>query len=315
MRLPYQQLGLQQLTSFCEVIECGSYAEAARRVGVSTSAVWEQMRGLERHFELPLLEKRRGHIEPTTEGRRLLEMIQPLLAGLDSAKETLHQQRGELPDAITIASGVRMLSEEVAAAITRFRERYPAVRVRLLYADYLETERLVAEGEAAIGLALEPRSGQPSHNRLEFEMAYELDYLVVMPPDHPLRRKRKLRLADIVQYPVVVGTPGTQSRECIEEVLHRHNLQGNLRVAVETNSAVVTIACVRAGGAIGITAGHRDHVASLGLAVRSLSQWFGAARYVFLWTRGAHRLPLRAELAEIIRASVRSPTRRGKTGA
>ncbi|MFZ5832135.1 MAG: LysR family transcriptional regulator [Planctomycetota bacterium] len=303
MRLPYQDLSLPQLRNFCTVVSCGSYAEAARRAELSTSAVWEQVRGLERHFELLLLENRRGRIEPTPDGRRLLELVLPLLAGLDSAKQSLHQGRGQAPGMITVASGVRMLSEEVSRAVARFRGKYPEVRVRLTYADYREIERLVEEGQADVALALEPRAGQPASRRIEFEPAYELDYLVVARKGHPLLSKKRLGLSDVVEYPLIVGTPGTASRECIDEVLHRHNLLRQATVAVETNSAVVTFACARAGAGIGVTAGHREHVAALGLGVRSLRKWFGAARYVFLWTKGAYRLPMHTELAEMIRGS------------
>jgi molybdate transport repressor ModE-like protein len=304
MRQPYKDLSLSQLRGFCAVCRLGSYAEAARQQGLSTSTVWEQMRGLERQFEATLLESRGGTVRPTAEGRHLLEMVQPLLAGLESSKEVLRQQRGRLPEALTLVSGMRMLMEEVGHALAEFRKRYPAVRLRVLYVEDREIESLIERGEADVGLMLEPGPGRPARAAVSHEPAYELEYVLVTPPGHPLLQKRGLRLGDLVRQPLVVGAPGTSSRRRIEEVLHRHQLLGELRVAVETNSAALTFAYVRAGAGVGITAGNRRGFLCEGLGIRLLREWFGAARYVFVWPRGARVAPVQRQLTDLIRAGI-----------
>jgi hypothetical protein len=73
-------------------------------------------------------------------------------------------------------------------------------------------------------------------------------------------------------------------------------------VAVETNSAALTFTHVRAGGGLGITAGNRRGFLGRDLGIRPLGKWFGAARYVFVWPRGAPVLPAQRELADLIQA-------------
>ncbi|HXG12997.1 MAG TPA: LysR family transcriptional regulator [Gemmataceae bacterium] len=312
MRHPYKDLSLQQLRGFCAICRLGSYAGAARQLGLSPSTVWEQMRGLERQFEVPLLETRDGAVQPTPEGRRLLELALPLLAGLESTREVLRQQRGRPPESITIVSGMRMLMEEIGQAIPIFRRRYPDVRLRLLYVEDREIESLVEQGKADLGLILEPGPGRPLRPTVVHEPAYDLDFVLVAPPRHPLLTRRSLRLRDIVRYPLVLGAPGTNSRRRIEEVLYQHGLLGAMRVAVETNSAALTFAYVRAGAGVGITAGNPRGFLCRGLGVRPLGRWFGAARYVFVWTRGAHVPPAQRELAELIRLNAGRPIRPGR---
>jgi molybdate transport repressor ModE-like protein len=305
MRTRYKTLSLPQLRSLREVCRAGSYAEVARRLGISTSAVWEQIRGLERHFGADLVEAADGSVAPTAEGRRLLELALPALAGLESAPEVLAQLRGRPPESLTVVSGMRMLMEEVAPAIRTFRRRYPAVRLRLLYAEDREIEGQVERGEADLAIILEAGPDQPGRPAVAHEPAYELDYVLVTPLRHPLRERRRLRLADVVRYPLVVGVPGTSTRRRIDEVFHRHDLLERMRVAVETNSAALTLASVRAGAGIGLTAGPLGGLLSRGLAVRSLRRWFGAARYVFVWPRGAHVAPAQRALADLIRSRFR----------
>src|SRR5262249_5400277 len=153
-------LNLQQLRSFNAVSRLGSYAAAARQLSLTTSTVWEQMRGLERHFEAALLEREGDRIRLTAEGRHLLELVRPLLAGLESAREVLHQHRGRPPEQITLVSGMRMLLEEVGEALAQLRRRYPSVRLRCLYVEDRAIEALVEHGEADLGLLLEPGPGR-----------------------------------------------------------------------------------------------------------------------------------------------------------
>jgi DNA-binding transcriptional LysR family regulator len=305
MRRRYKSMSLQQLGSFSEVCRQGSYAGAARRLDLSPSTVWEHVHGLGQQLDLSLVESRDGTVRPTPDGQELLDHVRPLLAGLESTGEVMRQKSGRPPAAVTLVSGVRMLVEDVGPVVGAFRQRYPGVRLRLLSAEDRKIEPLVEHGDADLGLMLEPGPGRPPRPALAYEPAYALDYLLVTPPGHPLLAKRGLRLADVVRHPLVVGEPETSSRRRIDEVLYQHRLVDRTTIAVETSSAVMVFAYVRGGAGVGVTAGNPRSFLCQGLGVRSLGRWFGAARYVFVWLRGAAVLPAQREFAETIRADIR----------
>jgi LysR family cys regulon transcriptional activator len=304
MRRHYKDLSLTQLRSFHEVYRLGGYAEAARLLNVSTSTVWEQMRGLERYFGAKLLESGPAGIRPNPEGQTLLELILPHLAGLESAREVLLQHSGRPPECVTIVTGMRMLLDEVATALGPFRRAYPTVRVRCLYAEDRAIEGMIEHGEADLGLMLEPGRSRPPRPTVSHEPAYELDFVLVTPPKHLLLTKRSLMLKDVVRYPLVLGTTATTSRRRIDEAVQRDGLANDLVIAAETNSAALTQAYVRAGIGIGITAGHRRGQLGQGLWLRPLREWFGVARYVFVRTRGAYLPPAVQDLVRLIREAV-----------
>jgi DNA-binding transcriptional LysR family regulator len=304
MRIPYKDLSLTQLRSFHEVYRLGGYAEAARVLGVSTSTVWEQMRGLERYFGAKLLESGPGGLKPTPEGHTLLELVLPHLAGLESAREVFLQHGGRPPESITLVTGMRMLLDEVATALPKFRRLYPTVRVRCLYAEDRAIDGMIESGDADLGLMLEPATGEPSRPTVTHEPAYELDFVLVTPPRHPLLTKRALKLKDVVRYPLVLGTSATTSRRRIDEAVQREGLAADLVIAAETNSAALTQAYVRAGIGIGITAGYRRGKLGRGLGIRPLRDWFGVARYVFVRVKGAYLPPAISEFARLIQSAV-----------
>jgi DNA-binding transcriptional LysR family regulator len=302
-RRPYKELTLQQLRSFCEVCERGGYAAAARELNLTSPAVWEQVQGLERHYGVRLLERQGHGVRPTVAGVNLLAIVRPLLAGLASSRDVLRQQDGAAPTELTLATNLRVLTEEISLALRRFHDQAPQVRLRVIYTGD-DVEARVLGDAADVGFTLEPGPDAPPMSALTHEPAGAVDYLLVTPPEHPLLQAKSLSLAEVVRHPLVLGHPEGYSRRRVQEILHRDQLTGVLDVAVETNSDEYTLSCVRAGLGIGITIGTgRGHLYR-GLGVRSLEPWFGAARVGFVWKRGAHLPPAQRALADAIRASI-----------
>jgi DNA-binding transcriptional LysR family regulator len=303
-RHSHKALSLAQLRSFCEVCRRGGYAAAARELLLTSPAVWEQMQALERHYGVRLLERHGAGVRPTAQGERLLEMVRPLLSGLDSTREVLQQEGGAVPEQITLVTNLRVLVDDVSQALRQFQRRYPTVRLRVFYTGINEVEPHVLRGEADVAFTLEPAPDRPPSGAVAFEAAGEVDYLLVTPPRHPLLRQRALHLHRIVEYPLVLGEPGAYSRHRVQEVLHRYDLAGAAKIAVETSSDEYTLFCVRAGLGVGITVGRPHGHLYRGLGVRSLRRWFGTARVGFLWKRGTHLAPVRTELTRAIRSCV-----------
>lgn len=175
--------------------------------------------------------------------------------------------------------------EELGPPLKRFRDANPHVSLRLLQGDNRSAERLLAEGEADLALALEPGPGLVGSG-VTCEALYEIDYLALVPGDHSLAPKKSIRLLDLVAHPLIVGYRGTYGRHLLEQALHRQRLLGRLVVSVETSNSAFTIACVRAGMGIGIVAGRAENVLTRGLTVRSLKNDLGRARVVAMWKSG-----------------------------
>jgi DNA-binding transcriptional LysR family regulator len=301
---PYKELSFQQLRSFLAVRRLESYARAAEELGLATPTVWEQLHALERHYGLPLFERRGNRMLPTAVGERLFAMVRPLVAGLDSVKEVLHEESGALPECITVLSGPRILLEDMIEPMARFQKVHPSIRLRVLHTGGEDLDPLVERGEVDLALTLEPGPRVSPAPGVEHEHAYEMDYLLVAPPRHPLARRRRLRLQDIAQYPLIVGRPEAYARHRVEEVFYRVGLSKSLTIAVETSSDAFSLGCVQAGMGVAIIAGSPRGLLCRGLWVRSLRDWFGTARFTFVWKRGALLRPSVRQLADVIREHI-----------
>jgi DNA-binding transcriptional LysR family regulator len=303
-RRSYKDASLSQFRTFCEVCRRGGYAAAARELMLTSPAVWEQMQGLEHHYGMKLLERAGPGVRATVHGRRLLELIRPLLAGIDSTREVLQQDDGTFPRQLVLVTNLRVLVEEISSAMRAFQRSYPAIRLAVHYTGSDEVEPRVLEGKADVALTLEPEPTDLTSAETVYEPAAKLDYLLITPPRHDLGRAEALHLHEIAKHPLVLGEPRAYSRRRVQEVFHRHDLANELNIAVETSSDEYTISCVRSGMGIGITLGTPRGRLYQGLKVRSLRRWFGMARIGFLWKGGIHVPLIQREFAREIQSSV-----------
>jgi DNA-binding transcriptional LysR family regulator len=191
------QLTTQQIRTFCDVHELGTYAAAARTAGLSTSAVWEQVKELEKQYDLELFRRRGRQVEPTDAGVRLYEMLKPLLAGLDSTVQVLGETQGLHPKQTTLAAGARMMIEEIGPGLAAFRRRVSRRhRCVILQSSSVHVESLVGRRcERTLAMTLEPG---PDHlsGAVTVEPAYEIDYLLLLPKGAcPQQARRQMRLA------------------------------------------------------------------------------------------------------------------------
>jgi DNA-binding transcriptional LysR family regulator len=303
-RRSYKDASLSQFRSFCEVCRRGGYAAAARELMLTSPAVWEQMQALQCHYGMKLLERAGPGVRPTVHGERLLELIRPLVAGLDSTREVLQQEDGALPRQLVFVTNLRVLVEEISGAMRAFQRRYPAIRLAVHYTGSDEVETRVLEGKTDVALTLEPQPSQPSSAGTVYERAGGLDYLLITPPRHELVQMESLHLHEIAKYPLILGELKAYSRRRVEEVFHRHDLSKELSIAVETSSDEYTISCVRSGMGIGITLGIPRGRLYQGLKTRSLRRWFGMAGVGFFWQCGIHVPPIQREFASEIQSSI-----------
>lgn len=129
---------------FAKVVEQGSFARAADRLDLSTSAVSRHLADLESHLGVRLLNRTTRRLSLTESGQAFHERVVQLLADLEEAETavtaTAVSPRGTLKLTCAIAFGERYL----APVIADFIAKHPLVRFEVDLSD--RTVDLVEEG-------------------------------------------------------------------------------------------------------------------------------------------------------------------------
>ncbi|MBS1216830.1 MAG: LysR family transcriptional regulator [Proteobacteria bacterium] len=137
------------ITVFAKVAELSSFARAAERLGISTSACSRHVAELETHLDTRLLNRTTRRLSLTESGQAFLERAQQVLADLEEAERAAasgrERPRGTLKLTCAINFGVR----HVAPAIGEFMARHPDVRF-----DVSLSDRMVDIVEEGFDLAI-----------------------------------------------------------------------------------------------------------------------------------------------------------------
>ncbi|MGC1818988.1 MAG: LysR family transcriptional regulator [Casimicrobiaceae bacterium] len=125
----------QAISSFAKVVESGSFARAADRLGVSVSAMSRQVADLEAHLGVRLLNRTTRRLSLTESGRGFYERCVQLLADLEEAEEAIASTSVVPRGTLRLTASVSFGSSYLAAAIADFRELHPQLRFDVALSD------------------------------------------------------------------------------------------------------------------------------------------------------------------------------------
>lgn len=295
----YKEVRFQQLRSFAETARRGSLAAAAAALGVAQPTVWAQVHALERAFKVDLIEPHGRGCRLTGAGQLLAQLAGPLVAGVDSLKDTFDEQHGILEAQLTVAAPQRILVEDLPPAIAAFEEAHPHVRLTLLERMSGHVAAAVETGEADLGVSTEHEAGAPGP-WLEFEPGYELDIILITPRKHPLAAKKSVALRDLRDYPLVNSSTGFPRAEMAATLQKLGVFQAQPRKVEAVNTPVIR-RYVEMGFGIGIVVGRLDPKRFPLLHQRDLSKHFGRSPVSLIWRKGALVRPPARAFADTVR--------------
>jgi DNA-binding transcriptional LysR family regulator len=125
---------LKPLAVFAEVVDAGSMSGAARRLGMSPSAVSQTIRALEQHGGVTLLHRSTRKLALTEAGERYYPHCQRLLEAARAAAQSLQHAR-EAPTGELRVSAPVGFANHLAPALAPFLAEAPQLRLRLLVDD------------------------------------------------------------------------------------------------------------------------------------------------------------------------------------
>jgi len=119
------------LLVFRHVAELNSFAEAARRLGLSSAAISKNIAELEAYVGIRLINRTTRRMALTEEGRVYLEHVTRGLDALADADEALSPIRTAPTGTLRVSAPMTFTLLSLSARIPRFLSRYPGVKLDL----------------------------------------------------------------------------------------------------------------------------------------------------------------------------------------
>ena len=144
-----EQLG--DLAIFAAIAADRSFTKAARRLGVTQSALSQTMKRLEGQLGFRLLARTTRSVAPTAAGERLLATLSPALAGLDDEIAALSRPQGAPGGTVRITTGKHAADTLLWPILLPFMRRHPGIEVEVCVEDRM-TDVVAGRFDAGIRL-------------------------------------------------------------------------------------------------------------------------------------------------------------------
>jgi DNA-binding transcriptional LysR family regulator len=308
-------IDVKRLRVLREVAHQGSFSAAGEALGYTQSAVSQQIATLERETATTLVERNARGVRLTDAGRALVEHADGILARLAAAEDELEAIAGLRGGRLRLASFPTAGATLVPLAIAEFSRRHPGVELSLVEAEGEDSIPALKGGELDVALTFEYSHLSPAQQGFDpadVELIHLLDdpMYIALPPEHPLARKRSLKLADLAGE---VWVQGDCNGSCGAMHIAACETAGfNPRVGFQTEDYNVVQGLVAAGVAVSL-------IAELALAnvrddivIRSLGKEAPVRHVSAATLSGGYRAPATEAMLEILQgAAAEYQKRRG----
>lgn len=221
---------LRQLRILREIArQAHNLSNAATALHTSQPGVSRQVQLLERELGVELLARRKNRITGLTEpGRAILAAAERALGEAENIRLIAAEYARDEGGRLTIATSHLHARYTLLVPIKTFALRHPGVRLHMRQADPEEILRLVAAGEADVGVSTEFVA---EHAELVLLPGRIVERSLIMPLGHPLAKKARVTLADIARYPIVGYNPKQRGGQLITETFRAKGLEPRLVVS------------------------------------------------------------------------------------
>ncbi|MCO4756402.1 MAG: LysR family transcriptional regulator [Oceanospirillaceae bacterium] len=218
------------LQAFVAVANSESFSKAAHQLFLTQSAVSKRVALLEDQLNSRLFDRIGRQVSLTEAGQALLPRAHQILLELDDARRAISNLSGEVTGTLSLAASHHVSLHRLPPILRAFTASYPKVKLDLRFDESEVAYEGVLRGD--LELALITLSPSPDKAIRSIPIWHDaLRYVVSR--EHPLANKTRVSLTELTQYTAILPDQNTFTRELVEQLFDRHNLQ--LNVGMSTN--------------------------------------------------------------------------------
>jgi DNA-binding transcriptional LysR family regulator len=292
-------LDVRRMRVLREVALCGSFSAAAESLSFTQSAISQQIAALEREAGAVLVERSARGVRLTEAGEAVVRHADGILGRLAEAEAELEAIAGLRGGRLRMAAFESAAATIMPVAIAEFAKAHPAVELSM---TLVEPEAAVAALKAGdLELAITFGAGKPEDrlgDGVQHHHLLEDPMYLVLPSDHPLARKRGVRLADVADEPWIGGAPDCECNRMISQACLRFGFDP--RIAFETDDYAAVHGFVAAGVGVSLIAELGLRSVREDIVVRPLGR-DTPVRQIFATALTGYRSPATLAMIEVLR--------------
>jgi LysR family transcriptional regulator, transcriptional activator of the cysJI operon len=237
---------IQNFKTFCDLVETKSFSKAARLNEVTQSAVSQQLKAMESHYDMLIIDRNQKKFRLTPQGTVLYSTFKEILALYEKLNCEIQEMRNIVSGTIQISTVNSIGLHELPPYLKSFIRDFPSVNARVEYRRANLVYEDVLHGTADIGLVAFP----VNHKELTTINFAQDELVVAMNPEHSLAKKKNLSIDNLRGEEFIAFERDIPTRKATDEMLSNAGVEISVVMEFDNVETVKRALEINAGIAI-----------------------------------------------------------------
>ena len=243
-------MDLRHLRNMLAVMEEGSLGKAAEKLHISQPALTKSIQRLEDQLGVKLFERKARGMEATSYAESLSAYAQSACVGMSQAIKEIKALKSGTEGVITVAGPPLIASELMPEVLMRLAAERPNLQLRIVSQNQeLFTSLLNGKFNVVVAMLYNemPRVG------LTKRWLFDDKLVLVMRPDHPAAKIKKIKPQDLMSYKWAFPEGDTWHRRRLELFFEQYGM-GMPRASIESREPTILRSIIVNSDHIGVIA-------------------------------------------------------------
>jgi LysR family transcriptional regulator, transcription activator of glutamate synthase operon len=282
---------LRQLRYLVALAEERHFTRAAEREHIAQPALSQQIRRLEDELGIPLVTRTTRSVALTDAGHGLVARARRILAEIDAAHAEIERLTGLQTGHVSVGAMHTMGPIDLSLPLAIFHERHPGVELTVREQSSEELAEMLRVDE--LDLAFLSVTERIESHGLGLHQLVSEELAVVVPEDHPLAGRRRIRMAELVSEQFISYREGARLRELLMAAGAHAGFQPQIKL--ESNESLRIRRLVARGMGVAILPRSDAAGPEEGVAVATLTEPALHRDITLAWREGRRHSPAAAE--------------------
>lgn len=212
---------IENFKIFSDLVESQSFSRAAKLNGVTQSAVSQQLRSMERHFNVLIVDRSQKQFRLTREGHKLYDSAKEILHRYEKLISELQEMRKVISGTIHISTIYSIGLHELPPYITQFLKEFPSVNVRVEYRRSNLVYEDILQNAVDLGLVAYPAKMR----QLEIIPFQEDRLVLICSPENPLAQRKSLEMKDLADVKLIGFDQDIPTRKATDQIFREAKVE------------------------------------------------------------------------------------------
>ncbi len=194
---------IRHLQTLQALIQHGNLVQAAEALHLTQSALSHQIRNIEKHFDVPLVNRKSRPLRLTHAGEELLKLADSILPQVQRAERYLKNLKSGQSGRLNIAIECHSCFDWLMPTMNTYRKNWPDIEMDLSLAMQFDPLTALLNGEVDLAITSDPKHGE----QIYYFPLFEYQMLLHINPGSTLANKPWIEPKDLseqtlITYPV-----------------------------------------------------------------------------------------------------------------